>query len=116
MILTNSGAEQTQALLERAGLADLIGHVFTTAEVEAYKPHPRPYRHVCEQLGIEPRQAVLVAAHGWDVFGAKAAGLDAIWIDRIERCWPLPSGEPQRAADLAEAAEMLVAAAGRAPR
>jgi 2-haloacid dehalogenase len=104
VVLTNGGAKQTKQLLERAGLDDRISRVFTTEEAKAYKPDPRPYRRVCEQLDLEPSQAVLVAAHGWDVAGALAAGYDAVWVDRLERCWPLPTDEPaRRARDLVEA-------------
>lgn len=109
VVLTNGGASQTRSLLERSGLDEHIEDVFTTEEVQAYKPDPRPYRYVCEALGIEPAQATLVAAHAWDVVGARAAGYEAIWIDRNERSWPLPSGEPERWARDLEAAAALVA-------
>jgi 2-haloacid dehalogenase len=111
-VLTNGGASQTRTLLEKSGLNEHIRQVFTTEEVEAYKPDPRPYSYVCESLGIEPGQAVLVAAHAWDVAGAKSAGYDAVWIDRTERCWPLPTGEPARRAHDLEDAASLVAELG----
>jgi hypothetical protein len=51
----------------------------------------------------------LIAAHAWDIVGAATAGLDAIWVDRLERRWPLPVGEPQRrAATLLEAVELAL--------
>jgi FMN phosphatase YigB (HAD superfamily) len=50
----------------------------------------------------------LVAAHGWDVLGARAAGLDAVWVDRVEHVWPFPSAEPARAPDLERAVELAV--------
>jgi 2-haloacid dehalogenase len=115
VVLTNGGSKQTKQLLEKSGLDEHVAHVFTTEEVEAYKPDPRPYRHVCESLGIEPPQAVLVAAHAWDVAGAKATGYEAIWIDRTERCWPLPGDEPDRRAhDLEDAAAQLAELVARA--
>jgi 2-haloacid dehalogenase len=109
VVLTNGGSAQTEGLLEQSGLAEHVTHVFTTEEVGAYKPHPGPYRFVCESLGIEPAEAVLVAAHAWDVVGAQSAGYEAIWIDRNERSWPLPSGEPEYWARDLEAAAALVA-------
>jgi 2-haloacid dehalogenase len=115
VVLTNGDAGQTGGLLERSGLDRLVADVFTAAEVEAYKPHPAPYRHACESLGIEPAQAVLVAAHAWDVVGAQSAGYEAIWVDRTERCWPLPGGEPSRRAhDLEEAAALVSTTSRRA--
>lgn len=108
VVLTNGGASQTRALLERSGLNEHVTGFFTTEEVGAYKPDPRSYEYVCEALGIEPADAVLVAAHAWDVVGAQSAGYEAIWIDRTERSWPLPSGEPSRRAhDLEDAAALI---------
>jgi 2-haloacid dehalogenase len=108
VVLTNGGGSQTKALLERAGLDAHVAVVFASEEVEAYKPHPRLYEYVCESLAIEPGQATLVSAHAWDVAGARSAGYEAIWIDRTERSWPLPSGEPERWARDLEAAAALV--------
>jgi 2-haloacid dehalogenase len=108
--LTNNGEKQTQKLLEGAGLADRVVEVVSVEEVELYKPHPAVYRHAAERLGVEPRAITLIAAHAWDVVGAKEAGLDAIWIDRIEREWPFPKGKPRRVAHgLLEASELTLA-------
>jgi 2-haloacid dehalogenase len=47
----------------------------------------------------------MVAAHAWDVNGARAAGPRAIWIRRLERRWPFPIPEPDGVASLVEAAD-----------
>jgi 2-haloacid dehalogenase len=106
--LTNGGEETTQRLLERAGLADRVEAIFTVEEVEAYKPHPDPYRHAVESLGLAPQDVTLIAAHAWDVIGAQGAQLQAIWVDRDERRWPFPLPEPRRAGNLEHAADMVV--------
>ena len=108
-VLTKGGAEQTRALLEGAGLADDAWHIVSVEEVRAYKPHPAPYRCVLELLDLPPERVTLVAAHGWDVLGARAAGLHAVWIDRVEHRWPFPSPEPARAPDLERAVEVALA-------
>jgi 2-haloacid dehalogenase len=92
-------------LLEQAGLS--VERIFTAADVEAYKPAPQPYLHAIDELGLaDPQQATLIAAHGWDVVGALNAKLQAIWVDRGEREWPFPLGEPRRAGSLVEAVEL----------
>lgn len=99
-ILTNGGLESTRSLVERAGLP--VATVLSCEEVRAYKPSAAPYLYARERLG----ECVLVAAHAWDVAGAGAAGLRAIWVDRSERTWPLAGVEPgERAASLTEAVE-----------
>jgi 2-haloacid dehalogenase len=108
--LTNSGAQQTEEILEQAKLRDRFERLFSVSDVGAYKPDRRPYEHVVTELDVDPAEATLVAAHAWDVVGARAAGLESIWVDRLERRWPLPVPEPARAHSLADAAEMLLAA------
>lgn len=106
--LTNGGADHTRGLLRRAGLLDRVAEVVTVDEVEAYKPAAAPYLHAAERLRAELAELTLVAAHGWDVVGARAAGLGAVWVDRLERSWPFPTPEPPTASDLAQAVEIAL--------
>jgi len=110
-VLTNGGEKQTRQLLEAAGLLDRVAEIVSVEEVELYKPHPAVYKHAAERLGVEPKGVTLIAAHAWDVVGAKRAGLDAVWVDRLEREWPFPRGKPRSrvAHDLVEAAELAAA-------
>jgi 2-haloacid dehalogenase len=107
-VLTNGGAAQTRTLLETAGLAERVWHVVSVEEVRAYKPHPAPYHRVVEVLERPAERVTLVAAHGWDVLGARAAGLGVVWVDRVEHPWPFPSPEPPRAPDLERAIELAL--------
>lgn len=107
--LTNGGAEHTRKLLERAGLLERVAEVIAVDEVQAYKPAAAPYRHAAVRLGVEPGELTLVAAHGWDVVGARAAGLRAVWVERLERRWPFPLPPPPTAPDLTAAVEVALA-------
>jgi 2-haloacid dehalogenase len=86
-VLTNGGREAGEQLLARAGLESLVERVFGVDEVRAYKPDPRPYRHVLDTIG----EATLVATHAWDCLGAVHAGMDAVWVNRSERSRPFPA-------------------------
>jgi 2-haloacid dehalogenase len=108
--LTNSGAQQTEEILTSAKLRDRFECIFSVSDVGAYKPDRRAYEHVRAELAVDASQATLIAAHAWDVLGARVAGLGAIWVDRMERRWPLPVSEPRRAASLVEAVDALFAA------
>lgn len=105
--LTNGAADSTKQLLERGGLSALVAAVISCDEVQRFKPHPAPYQLALQRAGSP---ATMVAAHGWDVVGAQAAGLDAIWIDREEREWPFPLDPSPRAADITEAVHAILAA------
>lgn len=86
--LTNGAPAIAKGLLERAGLADLVERTLGVEEAGRWRPAPEPYRHACRTMGVEERDAVLIAVHPWDVHGAKRAGLQAGWIDRDGRPYP----------------------------
>lgn len=106
--LTNGTEQNTRTLLERGALDRYVERAFSTDAVGAYKPHPAVYRFAVEQLALPARDVTLIAAHGWDVAGARAAGLRAVWVSRLERRWPLPSPEPPAARDLMGAADRIL--------
>ncbi len=107
-ILTNSGAENGRRTLESAGLADRFDHFLGVDAVRTFKPHPATYAHAVKQLGVVPAEILFVAAHGWDVGGAKHAGLRTAWISRGEQQLNAMMPEPDlRAGDLLDAATQL---------
>ena len=86
--LTNGSASTAAGLLERAGLQELVEANIAVDEVGCWKPAPEPYHHACRGLGVAVGEAVLIAAHPWDVHGAKQAGLRGAWLNR--RAAPYP--------------------------
>lgn len=74
-VLTQSRTDTARAALEHVGLLDAVDLVLGTDQVEAFKPDPRPYQHAVLQTGGPAAEAWMVAAHWWDVLGAKRAGL-----------------------------------------
>jgi len=106
--LTNGSEKNTRALLERSGLDRHVDLVVATEVVRAYKPHRAVYDDAVSQLRLAPAEVTLIAAHAWDIIGARAAGLGAIWVTRLERLWPLPCPEPPQAADLEAAVDLLL--------
>jgi 2-haloacid dehalogenase len=106
--LTNGGEQNTRGLLARAQLAEAVELVITVDEVRAFKPDAAPYHHAASRLRLPIDRMTLVAAHGWDVVGARSAGMGAVWVDRLERRWPFPTAEPPRAPDLVAAVEVAL--------
>lgn len=97
--LTNGSAENTEKLLERSGLRRFLAEIRSVEEVRVYKPAPEPYGLV------DAASTALIAVHDWDVAGARAAGLRAIWVDRSGEGWKLPLPEAERVVSLVAAAE-----------
>lgn len=109
-VLTNSSTDAAEHALESAGLRDLLEVVIGNDGVRTYKPHPGVYEHAAARLGADPDQLCLVAAHAWDVMGAKRAGLRGGWVARTER-WlvPIVPAPDVQGEDLEEVAAKLVA-------
>jgi 2-haloacid dehalogenase len=62
-----------------------------------YKPDPEVYLMVAALLDAEPAEVLMVAAHIWDLAGARAAGLRTAFVERpLEKG---PSGQADRAED-----------------
>lgn len=106
LAVTNGTEENTRELLSRASLEERFFGILGTEEVGVYKPHPRVYERATQKLGLSPADVTLIAAHAWDVVGARAAGMQSVWVRRLERRWPLPVEEARVADDLAEAAAL----------
>jgi 2-haloacid dehalogenase len=82
--LSNGSARATEMLLERAELRKYVERSVSIDEVKRWKPAREVYLHCAEVVGISPDRMALVAAHGWDIQGAKRAGLTAAYIERNE--------------------------------
>jgi 2-haloacid dehalogenase len=80
--LTNSPVEVAEAQMRNSGLRDLLDAVYSADAVRRLKPAPEPYRMVAERTGVPIADVRLVAAHGWDIAGAIAAGCRAAFIAR----------------------------------
>ena len=65
-----------------------------------YKPAPDVYLTAARLLGLEPAEVMLVAAHPWDLEGARNAGLRTAFIDRPLEYGPGSPGREDPAADV----------------
>lgn len=107
-VLTNSGAESGRRTLEAAGLARHFEAILGVDAVGTYKPHASTYEHALASIGAAAGDVMLVAAHQWDVTGARRAGLRTGWIARDGE--PLSSAAERpdvRATSLADLADQL---------
>jgi 2-haloacid dehalogenase len=103
--LDRLGRRHVLAALSNGGFA-LLTHLVKAARLpfdcvlsaelaRAYKPAPQAYLTATALLDVEPGRVLMVAAHGWDLDGARAAGLRTAFVER-----PAERG-PHRAADRA---------------
>jgi 2-haloacid dehalogenase len=100
-------------LVDLARHGDLRFDCVLSAELaHAYKPAPEAYRTAARLLGVEADELMLVAAHPWDLEGAREAGLRTAFVDRPLEYGPRSAAREdpaadQSAGDLVELAERL---------
>ena len=106
--LTNSSQEVVEAQMKHAGLDGFFERMLSVEQPRQFKPHRAVYHWAAGEMGVAPGECMLVAAHGWDVAGAKWAGLRAAFIAREgQQMFPLAETPEVDAADLLGFAEKL---------
>jgi 2-haloacid dehalogenase len=87
-------------LIDLARHGDLRFDCVLSAELaHVYKPAPEAYLTAARLLGVEPGELMLVAAHPWDLEGARAAGLRSAFVDRPLEYGPGSPAREDRDAD-----------------
>ena len=84
--------------LQRCGIGDLFdGHV-TAIAAGAAKPDARIFAALARHGGREPAEEMLHVGDDpmADVVGARQAGMQAVWLNRDARSWPLALAPPAR--------------------
>lgn len=85
MTLTVGDVALAENLFARAGLRHMVDGFLSADTVRRWKPAPEPYAYGVAQLGWPAANVALIAAHDWDVHGARRAGLQTGFIARYCR-------------------------------
>ena len=105
--LTNTTAEALTPLLDQAGIGQLLDHHLSVDGVGRFKPAPEVYLYGALQLEVEIGDMMMVAAHDWDIIGARSVGAQGAYVARPGAVWGLPDEPPalvvRTIADLADA-------------
>ena len=64
------------------GLSIPVDRAISAEGAGYYKPHTGVYQHAMKELGLMGEQVLHVAAHAWDIRGARAAGMAGAYINR----------------------------------
>jgi 2-haloacid dehalogenase len=78
--LSNGGFALLTNLVKDAGLP--FDCILSAELARSYKPDPSVYRTAAGLLDVEPAEVLMVAAHGWDLDGAREAGLRTAFVER----------------------------------
>lgn len=83
LVVFSNGVEASiRALLTNAGVLPLLEDVVSVDDLRTFKPDPEVYAYLARRAGRVPNETWLVSSNAWDVIGAKAAGLRAVWVKR----------------------------------
>ncbi len=106
--LTNSSSKGVATQFKNADLTRYFEKQYSVDSIRKYKPHPDTYRMVLNDLGIKPAEALMVAAHAWDLAGAKNVGIQTAFIARPGKAlYPNVARPDYVVKDLLELAEAL---------
>lgn len=106
--LTNSSNAGVKTQFENSGLTQFFERRLSVEDIKTFKPDLRTYEWALKEMNVEPQDALMVAAHGWDIAGAKAAGMKAVFIARPGKTlYPLAKQPDATVQNLNELVEWL---------
>ena len=82
-VLTNGQQAQQEAKLSAIGLSDMFEACLAIGTVEALKPDPKAFAHLCRVLDCRPDEVLFIGDDiDVDVRASINAGLHGIWLNR----------------------------------
>lgn len=99
--LSNGGFALVTNLVKTAGLP--FDCILSAELARTYKPDPAVYLKAAELLDVHPSEVLMVAAHTWDIDGARAAGMRTAFLARPGEKGPHQEADRGADADLSVA-------------
>lgn len=84
VFFTNGSKSNTEGLINKNALNNLINHVVSIDSMGQWKPKKAVYQEAIQSAGSEIARSAMIDAHAWDTNGAMNAGMPAGWIRRQE--------------------------------
>jgi 2-haloacid dehalogenase len=79
---SNGTRVAVERVLISTNLASYFSKIVSVDDVRTFKPSPAVYAYLTRCVNTDARSIWLISSNGWDVIGAKSAGLRAIWVCR----------------------------------
>ncbi|WP_458190596.1 HAD family hydrolase [Haladaptatus sp. NG-WS-4] len=91
-IVTNGAPKMQRTKMAALGIDDHFESVVFAGYDTPAKPNPEPFEHALSELDSEPKRAIHVGnSLVSDVSGAKAAGIEAVWVPADPSVTPDPT-------------------------
>lgn len=109
VFLTNGSRTNTENLVRNNGIEHLVDDIISVEDFNIWKPQTELYRQAALKHSCAPENALLVAAHAWDIAGAIRAGFHGIWIQRQELLYhPLMAKPDDQVTNLVDAVDRAI--------
>lgn len=106
---TNSSNKAVAQQLKNAGLEHFFTAQISVEDFGKFKPERDVYHWAARKMSLENPDCILVAAHGWDVAGAKWAGWKTAFIARKgQQLFPLAPQPDINQPDLLRVAHEII--------
>jgi 2-haloacid dehalogenase len=79
---SNGTDSAVRGLLDRAGVLPHFSKIVSVDPIRTFKPDPAVYEYLVAELRTRRDMVWLISSNAFDVIGAKACGLRAIWVQR----------------------------------
>lgn len=92
--LTNGSYEVAIAQIRNSGIAGYLDSALSVDEARRFKPAPEVYLTAAMRIGVEVDEAMMIAAHDWDVLGAQSIGMVGAFVARPGAVWSYLDSQP----------------------
>jgi len=82
LVALSNGEQPYLEHLEKERMRFGYDAIISVQRAGFFKPHPAVYRTGATMLGVEPDRIMMVAAHAFDIMGARACGYRGAYVNR----------------------------------
>jgi len=108
LVALSNGEQPYLEHLEKERMRFGFDALISVQRAGAFKPHPAVYRTGAMVLGLEPDRIMMVAAHAFDIMGARACGYRGAYVNRYRLPYEESPFKPDiEARDFVELAQKL---------
>ena len=84
LVMLSNGEQHYLEHLAKNRIGIDFDQILSAETVSQFKPHPSVYRFAAKKLNLEPQQIMMVAAHSFDILGARHSGFRGAYVNRYD--------------------------------
>ena len=84
IVMLSNGEHSYLEKLAAENIGVEFDSIYSAETAGQFKPHPSVYRLAANSLNIEPNEIMMVAAHSFDILGARHSGYRGAYVNRYD--------------------------------